>query len=447
MPVNDHTKQAMTAPATPLFGLLQWQLLLGLGCILAALFFLDPALGQEEVVGAEDVSEEGVGYVSPSNPANVYLDALDRIEAEYGPYATELSDLYLGLGQTLVNSGDYEQARDAFHRGVMVVRVNSGPNSPEQTDHLYVLANIEILLGELKSADKVLHNIYFINSSYYGEDAPEMLPVLERMYKWYSLTRPPPGSEDSKYVDYDRAIELTKEMARVSEAVKGSHDPDTAVAYQRLGEAQFQMVRHLTGLGVTLAPDRYVFSTSGSLHPQTLGTDPAHKHYRFGRKAFSKYLESMAASESTTPLEYAEALASLGDWYLVFEKRRKSQEFYQRGYQTLAQSEEYAKLADSFMSHPKPMHFIVNLQPDFLEDVPVLLQELSFDISMTVTVLGQARYVEILSAPEGMSENDIRAIRRLVAETPFRPAMKEGEVVTTKEFIWNYTIVPEVTES
>ena len=184
MPVNDQTKQARTASTTPLFGLLQRQLTLGLGCILAGLFFLDHALGQEE---------EAV-YVSPSEPANEYLDAIDRIEAEYGPYATELSDLYLGLGQTLMNSGDYEQARDAFHRGVMVVRVNSGPNSPEQTNHLYMLANIEILLGELKAADEVLHNIYFINSNYYGEDSPEMLPVLERIYQWYLVTRPPgPG--------------------------------------------------------------------------------------------------------------------------------------------------------------------------------------------------------------------------------------------------------------
>jgi tetratricopeptide (TPR) repeat protein len=179
MPENDHTKQAKTASTTPLFGLRQRQLMLSLGCILAGLFFLDHAMGQEE----------GTAYVSPSKPANVYLDAIDRIEAEFGPYATELSDLHLGLGQTLINSGDYDQARDAFHRGVMVVRVNSGPNSPEQTNHLFLLANIDILLGELKAAYKVLHNIHFINSSYYG-DSPEMLPVLERIYQWYLMTLP-----------------------------------------------------------------------------------------------------------------------------------------------------------------------------------------------------------------------------------------------------------------
>jgi tetratricopeptide (TPR) repeat protein len=432
MPVNEQTKQAMTASTTPLFGLRQRQFMLGLGCVLAGLFFLDPVLGQEE----------SVGYVSPSEPANEYLDALDRIEAEYGPYATELSDLYLGLGQTLMSSGDYEQARDAFHRGVLVVRVNSGPNSPEQTEHLFLLANIETLLGEMKTADEVLHNIYFINSNYYGEDSPELLPVLERMYQWYLVTRPP-GSKGLEYSDYERSIELTEEMARVNEAVKGPNHPDSAVAYKRLGEAEFQMVRHLTGLGMAWTPEQYVLMTSGSLVPQDLGSESVVKHYTAGWRAFRKYLESMMANKSTTPLEYAEALADLGDWFLVFEKPRKSRELYQQGYQILAQSENYAKMADSYMSHPKPMHFIFNHQPVLPEDAPMELQEMSLQISMTVTTLGDVRYVEVLNAPEDISEDYVKAIKRQVGETPFRPAMKEGEVVTTKDFIWQYAVAPQ----
>jgi tetratricopeptide (TPR) repeat protein len=324
----------------------------------------------------------------------------------------------------------------------MVVRVNSGPNSPEQTNHLYLLAYNETLLGELNAADEVLDNVYFINSNYYGDDSPEMLPVLERMYQWYVATRPL-GTENSEYSDYERAIDLTEEMVRVNEAAKGSTHPDTAVAYQRFGEAQFQMVRHLTGLGMTLTPEKHVLMTSGALFPQGLGSESVVKHYSGGWKAFRKYLESILTNESTTPLEYAEALADLGDWFLVFEKPRKSRQLYEQGYQILAQNEEYAELADSYMSHPKPMHFVVNLQPDFLEDAPTEFQEMSLDISMTVTILGDVRYVEVMNAPDGMSEDHIREIKIQVGGTPFRPAMKEGEVVTTKEFIWQYAIGPQ----
>ena len=171
--MSNQTLQAITAGATALLELRMPQLTLALACVLAGLSILSPARGEEPVAG----------YASPHEPANDYLDAIDSIEGDYGPYATELSDLYLGLGQTLLDSGDYERARDAFHRGVMVVRVNSGPNSPEQTNHLYLIANIEMLRGEAKAADEVLENIQFINSSYFGKDSPEMLLVLDRIYQ------------------------------------------------------------------------------------------------------------------------------------------------------------------------------------------------------------------------------------------------------------------------
>jgi tetratricopeptide (TPR) repeat protein len=432
MPVSDQTQQAKDGFTTPLLGLCQRQPALRLGCILASLILLEPVVGQEEVAD----------YNFHNDPANQYLDAIDNIEAEYGPYAMELMDLYQGLGQTLLKNGDFEEARDAFNRGVLVVRVNSGPNSPEQTNNLYRIADIATLLGELNAADKVLHNIYFINSNYHGEDSPEMLPVLERMYQWYMVTRPP-GSRSLDYKDYDRIIEMTEEMVRISEAAKGSNHPDTAVAFRCHAEAQFQMVRHLTGSGMTLIPAGNMALASASQTSLSLESDSVYKHYRVGMRAFNSYLESILASESTTPLEHAEALADQGDWYLLFEKPGRSRVLYKQGYQILAQSEEYSELADSYMRDPKPMHFVINPLPDFLENALIELHEMSLDISITVTSLGYVRSVEVLKAPEGMSKADLRNIKMRVWSTPFRPAMKEGEVVNTKDFIWHYAIEPQ----
>ena len=432
MPVSDQTQQAKDGFTPPFLGLCQRQLTLSLGCILAGLLLLDPVVGQEE----------GTDYDFHYDPANQYLDAIDNIEAEYGPYAMELTDLYQGLGQTLLKNGDFEQARDAFHRGVLVVRVNSGPNSPEQTNNLYRLADIATLLGELKAADEVLHNIYFINSNYHGEDSPEMLPVLERMYQWYMVTRSP-GSLALRYNDYDRMIEMTEEMARISELANGRNHPDTAVAYRCHSEAQFQMVRHLTGSGMILTPESYSILTTGSSSHLTFTSESVYEHYKDGLKAFNIYLESILANESTTPLEHAEALADLGDWYLLFDKPRRSRALYEQGYQILMQSEQYAELAESYMSHPKPAHFVINPLPDFLESALTELHEMSLDISITVTNFGDVHSIEVLKAPESMSKADLRKIKMQVRATPFRPAMKEGEVVTTKDFIWHYAIEPQ----
>jgi tetratricopeptide (TPR) repeat protein len=358
---------------------------------LASLLLLEPAVGQEEVAD----------YSFNQDPAIQYLDAIDNIEAEYGPYAMELLDLYQGLGQTLLKNGEFEQARDAFQRSVLMVRVNSGPNSPEQTNNLYKLADIATLLGELKAADKILHNIYFINSNYYGEESPELLPVLERMYQWYMVTRPP-GSLALDYDDYDRIIEMTEEMARISEAAKGRNHPDTALAFRCQAEAQFQMARHLTGTGMSLPPASYSILTTGNPTPLSLESDPVYDHYRDGLRAFNNYLESILADESTTPLEHAEALADL-----------------------------------------KPVHFIINPLPDFLENAMTDLKEMSLDISITVTNFGDVHSIKVLKAPESLSKNDLKEIKMQMREIPFRPAMKEGEVVTTKDYIWHYAVEPQ----
>ena len=88
------------------------------------------------------------------------------------------------------------------------------------------------------------------------------------------------------------------------------------------------------------------------------------------------------------------------------------------------------------------MHFVNNAEPIYLEEIPADLQEINLDVSITVSSRGTVRNVEVLKAPEGLSERDIdRIVRRLIL-TPFRPAMKEGEVVTTKDFIWKYSIPP-----
>ncbi len=388
---------------------------------------------QEEAAGPLAVDIESA-YLTQRRLLDDYLDAIDRIEGEYGPYATELSDLYLGLGQALLDQGEYEKARDAFHRGVMVLRVNSGPNSPQQTNHLYVIANIETMLGNLETADDILKNIYFINSNYYGEENPEMLPVLERMYQWYIVTRPP-DSPIARYADYERNLRIAREMVRISESTGASSDPATALTYRRLGDAHLHMalseVKRLWNGSVVM------WSTAG---------DTA--DYDDGMAAYTKYLKALAESEETTPLEFAEALAELGDWYLVFDRMTAAWDAYQRAYNVLTESSQNTDLAERFLGRPRPVH-LAHLRPDFLKDAPSELGEINLEISMTVTDVGETRGVKFLNAPETLSEDLLEQIQMQVRRTPFRPAVQEGTPVTTEEFIWEYSnaITPQAGSS
>ena len=438
--MSRHAHRARTVPGRLRGGRRRLQRSFGFACLLAVHVFLGNAWGQVPMARPDPAAVLAPVPVPLRDPANDYLEAIDRIEGEYGPYATELSDLYLGLGQAMLDRGEYEKARDAFSRGLMTVRVNSGPKSPEQTDHLYLLANVETLLGNIGTTDDILGNIYLVNAEYYGDDSLEMVPVIERMYLWYLAARPP-GSELAEYEEYVRGIEMMQKLVAINELHYGPGDAATADANRRLGEAEFRAVRYLLEQGIEFTLDSRMDLLGRTMDTQGGVKVSIGDHYYAGRSAFKKYLDALEADGSNTPLDYAQAYADLGDWYLGVGKFRNARQSYERAYRVLAQSDEYAALADHYMAQPKPVHFF-QPPPDFLDDPEVAIPELHLDISMTVTRTGDVLSAVVLNPPADLSEEILGDILQLVRETPFRPAMKAGDLVTTKAFIWQFAILP-----
>lgn len=447
-PVKIAIRQAENVRRTAVFGLRSSQLMACIGLVLSALLFHGPASAQEEavsgnpeVVDLEEQSDAPTLFIPP-DPVRPYLDAIDRIEEEVGPYEENLSDLYMGLGEAYLQEGFFEEARDAYHRGVMVVRVNSGPNSPEQTNLLYLIANMETILDEPKSADEILENIEFINKQYFGETSPELLPVYERMYEWYHTVRPL-DVDESEFRDYRRIIELTEEMRDLSEAVNGAGHPDTGIAYRRFAEANFEALRWTMNDEDWVDPRIIVGSDTPYQSTMGFSEISPREHYTDGRKAYLRYIEIMEANPSSTALERAEALADLADWSLHFEKYRAARKLYAQAYQVLAESEDYRELIDSYLGQPKPMQF-ADINPGMIDGAPLEAEEQRIDISMTITRIGDVRYVEILNPPEDLTEKDLTSIKRELQGIPFRPSLKDGKTVTTEGFIWQHLFRPEI---
>ena len=415
-----------------------WRRAIGLASLFAPLLACGNGPGEEPGIRTDPTGAPAI-VIPRRDPASDYLDAIDRVEGEYGPYATELSDLYLGLGQTMLDRLEYEQARDAFSRGLMVMRVNTGPRSPQQTDHLYLLANVETLLGNLDTADDILGNIYLVNAEHYGENSLEMLPVIERMRQWY-LAAHPPGSDYADYPEYVRVIEMAQKIVSINEQHHGPGDAGTAAAFRHLGEAEFMTVRYLLDQGIEFTLDSRM-----DLLGRTMDTEGGVKvsigdHYYAGRSAFRHYLAAIEADPAKTPLDHARAYADLGDWYLGVGKFRNARQLYEQAYRVLAESDDYAGVAEDYMAQPKPVHFF-QPPPDFLGDAEISISELHLDISMTVTRTGNVLSPAVLNAPEGLPEDILGDILQLVRETPFRPAVKAGNLVTTKDFIWQFAIL------
>jgi len=127
----------------------------------------------EPAAAAEDTASEATGedissqqpaeavaeYVPLSDPVRDYLDAIERTEAQSSAYSSELSDLYLGLGQHHLDRQEFDEARKAFLRGLQITRVNNGLYATEQTHFMFSIADIESRMGELAAAEEIYTEI------------------------------------------------------------------------------------------------------------------------------------------------------------------------------------------------------------------------------------------------------------------------------------------------
>ena len=104
------------------------------------------------------------------------------------------------------------------------------------------------------------------------------------------------------------------------------------------------------------------------------------------------------------------------------------------------------EFADRLLGQPKPVYFF-DPTATLSEEAKAALQEIRLDVSMTVTRSGEPRRVEFPDPPSSLTEEDLEVIERQVREMTFRPALREGKVVNTREFIWRYEIGAGVADS
>jgi tetratricopeptide (TPR) repeat protein len=437
-----------------------------LNFVLPVLLFISfPLLAQEEEAvpdsTVEEVADITVGnesdslpdtetdpdlaiYESPADPVTTYLNAIDSAEVFNGAYSMDLADLYLGLGNSLLNENELDEAKEAFQQGMQVIRVNNGLDSPEQSDYLFQIANIENFQGNTRVADDVLSDIYMINSRNYGQKSPEMLPVLNQLLQWYSLNRPP-ESPINRYEDLARSGRLTHEMAEIIELDKGLGHPDTTEIYRRQGQIHWHTAKYVLGRGISVEPG-VIMATgkpSYSVHVQEVSIKG---HFRDGRDAFAKVAQSVGMDKNSTALEHAESIAQVGDWNLAFGKKQAALIEYQRSHRLLAERLRSEAVADEYFKDPIPIRFM-NDDLQIINDDAESKATIILDVSMTITEGGRALNIQILDPPPSMPNEKLRMISRELNSMHFRPRLTEGKPVKSKDFVFSFPIISSIEET
>lgn len=378
-------------------------------------------------VGAQELQP-----AATEDQIDAYQDAIEDAESESGPYAIELIDLYFGFGQVLLEDGELEEALDAFQQTAIITRVNHGPHSLEQSDYLYSVAKTESLLGNLEPAISVIEYIYQIHAREYGENSAEMLPVIDEISEWYKEEKPLQALR-SRSTDFQNRSFLAARKSALTAEQYGIGSLEAAKSYQLQGQTHFRSILYMFQTGEPPIPE-LVINAGGSGNPWVVERSISN-HFRAGRTAYENAIKSWRQNPESTSLQVAEAIAQLGDWYLVLEQFRAAAREYKLAYEVLAADGENQALADAYFGVPAPLRFLRS-EGSFARNLDPPTSEQPLQVVMDVSRNGRISDIEFRNVPSGESEEDIEKVRYRLERTRFRPAVIMGELSGAERFVW-----------
>ena len=381
------------------------------------------------VLSTEAVAQTTSPENPESDPISDYLEAIEATEAERSAYSTELSDLYFGLGKSHFSKREYERARRAYQRGMQIERVNYGLNSLSQTPYLLSIADAESFLGNWEESQDALENIYTINSQAYGETDPRMLPVLDELLDWYLDTY----KERTRNGAYQNLVMSERLGNRISNILKTHslvNDPDAALRYRKISHLHYFIANHIKQYGEPSDSGFTINSGATTNSP----TSTSHQHYQRGKAALKKVIESLEQQPNSSAAEKAEAVAELGDWYLVFGQRMSASKAYKLAFQTLLATSESQQQSEALFDQPSIIEFTALDEGQGRQESP----QQDLQVAMTVTKTGMPIKMEILNPPESITKAEIRSILKDIRSKRFRPKLVEG-ITTESSIVFPYS--------
>lgn len=363
------------------------------------------------LVSADPISE------SPVDPIANYREAIDRVEAQQSAYATELADLYLSLGSAYVDRQDYQKAIGAFTKGLQIERINHGLQSLSQRPYLLSLAETEGLRGDWKQSRSALNNLYQINRQNYDSLDPRLLPVLDDILHWLLKThRQQPAR--TGYVSLITAERIGQNIDAILTSDLEA-DPQTASErYRQLAFLHYRIAEHISQYGDSNSSGISV-TTTASLSDNTQSTS-SHLHYQRGKAALEKVVEYRVKQDPDNILQQALAVAELGDWYLLFDRRKSAENAYRLASNTLKSGNQKPTEVALF---DQPTMIAFSASHSIAKDGADHPQ---LEVTMTISAVGKISDIDVVSSEPILSQQQLKNLKRNLRSTRFRPKLADG---------------------
>ena len=367
-----------------------------------------------------------------------YLIAIDSLEANQGAYSAELSDLFMGLGKSYVIQQEYDDANLAFQRGMQIERINFGLDSLSQSAYLMSIAETEKLMGDLDQAQTVLDQLYSLNAKSYGQSDVRMLPVIESLMDWHTKVYPlrkPKG----RFHTLIALEDLANDMYKILDAEVSLKDPATPDRYKRIGKVQFLIANHIKHYGEP-RDSSFSVAVEGSSGART---EPrtSYKHFKRGKAALQRVIESLMQQQPSIIVEQADAIANLGDWYLVFGQITSATKTYQLAEEIVDTTDNPDQLRTLLFQEAAVIDFSDGLEQSTRQEATAGAGAAeSLQISMQISKSGFASDFQIIDDKATLTKEELKVLQQHFRKKRFRPFFSDGKTQTVR-FNKSYDLV------
>ena len=357
------------------------------------------------------------------NNSNIeqYLEEIDRIEATEGAYSAALSDLLMSLGMSYQEKVDYENANLAFQRGMQLEKINYGLFSLGQTPYLQEIANTHRLLGDWEQSQKAIDQFYIVNEKNFGEKDQRMLPIIESMLDWHAESYNLRDPRDS-FPSLSAMERLAAKMHVILDDSADLGDPSTPEKYLRIGKIQYMLARHIKDFGLpqesgmSITTDRYATERNSPL--------TSHNYYSRGSAALQKVVKSVMEQKPPILLDQIEAIANLGDWYLIFGQSGSATKAYALADELISSTPESEEIRAKIFGAGKLINFD-NPNNKMSSDQNMNLNLVN--VSMTISRSGSALDINVKNEDKVLTDDEELALRKYFKKRRFRPSFSEGK--------------------
>jgi len=367
-----------------------------------------------------------------------YEQVLEQLEYNGGAWSVELAEELEALGSLLYEQGAFEESIEVLERAVHVNRVNYGLYSPQQIPLVERQIAGHIALDQWREADTLQQYAFYAQNRAFGATDPRMISVYQRLARWNLVLF-------FRHVDADPAPRLlqTYQLFRAAaggvRAHFGPRDPLYTSLLHDMAGASDMLGRYALPGSAT--------PTAGNPELRTVRTDYAGGDFGTratsrdsgGEQALLRLIEHHKRRQDPSGeavLARVEAMAVLGDWYQMHNRRQAALRAYEDAYKALAEHENAAELLEkqfarivflpTFSTFDEQKKQALGLSPDSGA------RQGYIDLSFNVSKYGRVSNLQVLAKePAGVERVDVQVAGHLRAYT-IRPRIKDGVTVDSE---------------